>query len=354
MRLLAADVRGANAVGSLVGMNAGLVTGSHATGQVSGASAVGGLVGANPGDIGGSYAAVQVAGDASAGGLVGVNGGRVAAAYATGRVSGSGQVGGLVGTNRGVLTAGYATGRVTGDVELGGLVGYTEAPGAVTAGYWDTDTSGLAAAPSDGAADTGGLEQTTSALQEPTGYEGLYADWNVDVDGDDVADDVWHFGTATQYPVLSPDADDDGRSTWQEMGRQLRAGPTLTAAVATSPGQVALTWTAVDASAWTPPPAVTYTVYREAGAGVETVAEGVRGVQYADRRVEPGAAYAYQVAAVVDGGEAARSALVTAAVPCAYTVTPLHRDVLWPARTAEVRVSTGPTAPGRRRASPRS
>ena len=49
----------------------------------------------------------------------------------------------------------------------------------------------------------------------------------------------------------------------------------------------------------------------------------------------------YQVAAVVDGGEAARSARVTAEVPCAFTftVTPLHRDVcgrpaptggLWP------------------------
>ena len=48
----------------------------------------------------------------------------------------------------------------------------------------------------------------------------------------------------------------------------------------------------------------------------------------------------YQVAAVVDGGEAARSARVTAEVPCAFTVTPLHRDVLWTAGAEQVAVTT--------------
>ena len=50
-------------------------------------------------------------------------------------------------------------------------------------------------------------------------------------------------------------------------------------------------------------------------------------------------AYEYQV----DRGEGARSSLVPAQVPCAYTVTPSHRDVLWPAGTGEVRVTTSST-----------
>ena len=81
---------------------------------------------------------------------------------------------------------------------------------------------------------------------------------------------------------------------------------------------------------------------RETGATVETVAAGVRGARYVDTDVQPGSAYTYQVAAVVDGGEAARSARVTAAVPCAYAVTPPHRDVLWAAGGGQVAVTTGP------------
>ena len=50
----------------------------------------------------------------------------------------------------------------------------------------------------------------------------------------------------------------------------------------------------------------------------------------------------YQVAAVVDGGEAARSARVTAEVPCAFQVTPLRRDVLWTAGAEQVAVTTAP------------
>ena len=340
--VVAVDVAGANAVGALVGLNGGLVTGGYATGRVSGSAAVGGLVGANPGVIGGSYATAQVSGETWVGGLVGFNDGRVAAGYATGRVSGTGLVGGLLGFNRGALTAGYATGRVSGDAETGGVVGTTGPPGAVTAGYWDRDTSGRPAATAGRPVGTAGEGRPTSALQSPTDYAGLYASWNVDVDGDGTADAPWHFGTEAQYPALSLDVDGDGRSTWQEVGRQLRAGPAVTAAPSVDPAQVSLTWTAVAAGAWTPPPEVTYTVYRDAAAAAETVATGVRGAGSADRGVEPGRAYTYQVAAVVDGGEAVRSALVEVDVPCAFTVTPLHRDVLWTAGTGQVTVTTGP------------
>ena len=240
------------------------------------------------------------------------------------------------GTTGGALAAGYATGRVSGDAETGGLTGATEPPGTVTAGYWDMDTSGRAAGPA-------GLGQSTTALQGPTGYAGLYAAWNMDVDGDGVADAPWHFGTEAQYPALSLDVDGDGRATWQEAGRQLRAGPVVTAAPRAGSAEVTLTWTPVDATGWTPSPAVTYTVHRAAAAGVETVAQGVRGTRHVDRSAQPGSTYTYQVAAVVDGGEAARSSLVAVEVPCAFTVTPLHRDVLWTAATYEVTVATGST-----------
>ena len=76
---------------------------------------------------------------------------------------------------------------------------------------------------------------------------------------------------------------------------------------------------------------------------MELVAAGVRGEGYTDGEVEPGGAYTYQVAAVVAGGEVVRSGPVAVAVPCAYTVTPLHGDVLWPAGTGTVSVTMGST-----------
>ncbi len=36
----------------------------------------------------------------------------------------------------------------------------------------------------------------------PTGYTGIYSDWNVDVDGDGSLDDPWDFGKFHQYPII--------------------------------------------------------------------------------------------------------------------------------------------------------
>ena len=46
--------------------------------------------------------------------------------------------------------------------------------------------------------------KTTSELQSVTGYTAgsVYADWNVNVDGQTGADDPWDFGRAMQYPML--------------------------------------------------------------------------------------------------------------------------------------------------------
>ena len=225
----------------------------------------------------------------------------VTASYATGPVSGHGPVGGLVGNNVSfsTITASYATGPVSSDSHLGGLVGVSVGSGGTAASYWDTSTSGRT---------TGADGRTTAQLQAPSDYGGIHAGWNVDLDHDGVADDPWHFGTAGQYPALSADLDGDGDATWEEFGHQLRSGPTLTATGTAGGNEVALSWTAVDAGHWSPPPEVTYTVTRDDGATVTVIADAVAGPSATDTGVVPGGAYAYQVSAVVDGGAAAHSA----------------------------------------------
>ena len=298
-------------VGGLVGVNSGAISGSYATGRVSGYGQVGGLIGCHirRGSVVASYATGIVSGRGDVGGLIGstecsAGSPVVTASYATGRVSGRSNVGGLIGLHCGSLAAGYATGPVWGGSHVGGLIGSTECSAGsavVTASYWDTVTSGL----SSSAAGTG---QTTSALQAPTDYSGaIYADWNVDLDGNGTNDDPWDFGTGSQYPALKMNFDGQGATTWQEFGRQLRAGPTLTAEAGAT--GVTLIWT-VDTSHWSPAPAVTYTLYRDGRTGVKILAENLSGLGYTDTDVTVGETYTYGVAAVITGGEATRSAVV--------------------------------------------
>ena len=250
--LVEVDVSGRSFVGGLVGKNeGGRVTASHTTGRVSGYSVVGGLVGWNareirehesgqPNHVSGtgvvtaSYSTAQVSADFRVGGLVGLNWDRIAASYATGSVTAQitqapwleSSAGGLVGMGwYGSVAASYATGGVSGPGRnVGGLTGNGPDDNEVTASYWDTESSGV----SSGGAGSG---RTTSALQEPMGYTGLYASWAVDVDGDGEADRPWDFGTSTDYPVLSLDVNGDGVATWREVGGQ---GRTETAAPASS------------------------------------------------------------------------------------------------------------------------
>ena len=225
--------------GGLAGANSGTITDSYATGNVfgKGFADLGGLVGENAieGKILTSYATGGVSGQGdSFGGLAGANSGVIAASYAMGSVSGRGyaDVGGLVGNNRntGVITAAYAHGSVSGSADnYGGLLGSNQGivtfcfstgvvlksggglierngnNGTVANCYWDTETSGQANS-------DGGIGKTTQELQSPTGYTGIYAAWNVDLDGDGTMDDPWGFGTPTQYPTLkgrghAPDPD---------------------------------------------------------------------------------------------------------------------------------------------------
>ena len=300
------DAGSTGMTGALMALNSGEIRGSYATGRISGKDNVGGLVGLNQfnGEVRGSYATGRASGEGDVGGLVGDNRGIVAAGYATGRVSGVSRVGGLVGANRsdGEIQASYATGPVSAAVDAGGLVGDNQA--VVTASYWDTSTSGQT---------TGSEGRTTDQLKSPTGYSGIYGGWNLDLDGDGTNDSPWHFGTGSQYPVLSADLDGAGGASWQEFGRQLREGPSLSSTAETT--GVALTWTAVVTSHWTPAPGVTYTLYREEGATIEALVENSSGLTYTDSDVIEGETYIYQVAAEVAGGEAARSARLPVTVP---------------------------------------
>ena len=298
--VIGADVTGSSTVGSLAGFHAGTITASYATGSAAGNTStgqdVGGLVGSTTGTVTTSYATVGVSGQTHVGGLAGSNSGTITASYATGRVSGSDEVGGLVGANSGTITASYATGRVSGSTNVNGLAGSNT--DTITASYWDTSTSGQT---------TGSGGQTTSQLQSPTGYSGIYQNWNVDLDGDTTGDTPWHFGTGSQYPALSVDVDGSGTASWQEFGYQLREGPTLTAA--SDPSGAALSWTEVATDHWDPAPEVTYTLYREEGATVAALLTGSSELQHTDTDVMVGDARNYQVAAVVDGGEPSRSTL---------------------------------------------
>ena len=207
--------------GSLVGSNAGTVTASYATGTVSvnvggvtnANSIAGGLTGHNTstGAAQASFANVTVSArhsSASAiiGGLTGQNDGNLRASYATGAVSVTGstrftKAGGLAGNNGGTITASYARGRVTAagsGAAAGGLVGGNLRNGRVVASYWDTTASGQTGS-------AGGTGQSSSALQTTSGYNysGIYAGWNLNLDGVAGGDSPWYFGGSNQYPILA-------------------------------------------------------------------------------------------------------------------------------------------------------
>ena len=180
--ILGAFVSGAENTGILAGVNLGTIAASYTTGAIRGTKTVGGLVGVNlstasgqPGDVIACYS--------------------TATAHAAPASGSDGRVGGLIGSARDTahanVTASYSTGAVTSTVSgnVGGLIGHTQAA-TVSNSYFGA-TSGI----------TSGAQSTT-ALQTPTGYAGIYSAWNVNVDGASGNDDPWHFGTASEYPVL--------------------------------------------------------------------------------------------------------------------------------------------------------
>jgi len=145
------DVNGGGRVGGLVGFNqaGSIVENSNATGNVNGHSAVGGLIGKSGGWVTSSYSTTEVKGYEYIGGLVGrSNSDSVINSYATGNVTGEKDVGGLIGWNkrepnaeeRGV-TDSYSTGKVDGTKNVGGLIG-RRTSGSVTNSYATGDVTG--------------------------------------------------------------------------------------------------------------------------------------------------------------------------------------------------------------------
>ena len=200
------------------------------------ASWAGALVGYSRGRV----AAVWTSGAMQAGGAVGglagyVNGGTVVASYSTAAVECTGsstQVGGgLVGENLGTMAASYSTGAVTGACPNKLGLADAGAGGTFTASYWDTTRSGIEddsdANPPEG--------RTATQLRNPTGYSGIYADWDdQDVDGDnavgvaaDADDDAWDFGGAWDWPVLKF----GGLDTARQRALQPNLAPTFTGTV---------------------------------------------------------------------------------------------------------------------------
>ncbi|MEA1671883.1 MBG domain-containing protein [Nitrospirillum sp. BR 11163] len=151
-------------IGGLVGyQRSGALTNVYALGDVyaPSMSRVGGLVGTD-GAVGfgqgaavsNAYATGAVTGNDAVGGLIGIaEGGSIATSYATGNVAGVTSVGGLVGINANPITTSWASGGVTlssgSASSIGGLVGTngdSVSAGSITSSYWDTYSTGRAAA----------------------------------------------------------------------------------------------------------------------------------------------------------------------------------------------------------------
>ena len=187
-----ANVTGSINSGILGGTNAGAIVACYTTGKSQGSGAVGGLVGST-------------------------NGGSVNSAYSTAYVTANSSVGGLVGYFwSGSITNSYSTGRVTSaGSNVGGLIGGALGGATVTASYWDTSTSGQTTS----AGGSGVVGKTTRQLQTPTGYTGIYANWNTNLDGVTGKDDPWAFGNKMQYPMLDYDDMSTDPQGGQAMGR---------------------------------------------------------------------------------------------------------------------------------------
>ena len=160
--------------------------------------------------------------DAGTGGLVGrnINGGTITASYATVAVNGGqygfyARVGGLVGINYngptwsvGTINYSYAAGSVSGRTSAGtaATMGCLSGHGPTGSAQHGNDAGSYylpVGCPSNGA----GAAKTSLELRAEAGYDGIYADWNRDLDGDATTgdnqgrDDPWDFRLG-HFPVL--------------------------------------------------------------------------------------------------------------------------------------------------------
>jgi filamentous hemagglutinin family protein len=149
------DVDGAlNLVGGFVGFNNGIISDSHAVGNVtagknySGYSDAGGFVGQNAGgSITGSYADGSVSGTGTrVGGFVGYHyHGTIETSHATGGVAATSRAGGFVGVNESLIEESYATGTLNATAgTVGGFAGSNTSAGVIDNSYATGEVHGAA------------------------------------------------------------------------------------------------------------------------------------------------------------------------------------------------------------------
>ena len=151
----------------------------------------------------------SVASGVNVGGLVGELRGTLRAGYATASVNLTNignltrSTGGLVGwCVNCTIIASYAAGPVASTVTAlytGGLLGNLTS-GAITNSFCDAQAAGQANCINVTAPPRPGYN--TAAMQAPTGYTGIYLNWNLDTDGDGLPNYPWNFGTSADYPTL--------------------------------------------------------------------------------------------------------------------------------------------------------
>ena len=206
--------------------NLGLVNAYVSPGASTSARYVGGVAGyvnsnsttisgvtTNRGEIHTSYVTGIVRGSGNVGGLAGQLNGYIRASYSHAAVSGNNSVGGLAGRiSTGIIYNSYATGPVSGTEDVGALAGISNRPSTAPYriithhSYWNLETGcSYIHRLVDGAENTitYGASKTTAQLTAPTGYTGIYANWDdIDVNGDGSNDAPWTF-TAGRFPVLN-------------------------------------------------------------------------------------------------------------------------------------------------------
>ena len=211
------NVTGGSSSGTLAGHieNKSTVELCYSTGSVEGTHNVGGLVGhlQNSSSIRTSYSMSNATGNGRVGGLAGHtdSASTITICYSTGSVEGTHNVGGLVGhlQNGSSIRTSYSIGNATGTSRIGGLVGANDGANVI-ASYFDSDASNR---PS-----TDPYAKTTSELQSPTTYSGIYETWNVRrtwADGGE-AQFVWELCSSSDYPKLNVDFDGNGTPSAEE------------------------------------------------------------------------------------------------------------------------------------------
>ncbi len=202
------SVSGQEEVGGLIGSaREGTIVNCHARCAVVGErAAIGGLVGTSGATMTNCYATGNVSGEFYLGGLLGGNSGPVTNCYAMGNVSGIlGELGGLVGNNAGeqaTITNCYSTGRVSASLSqyaIGALVGRNLWDGAITACFWDVETSGRSSMCGEQELGGSGCDcpcgKTTAEMQTESTFTSAGWDFNTP---------VWTFSCAGPgYPRLA-------------------------------------------------------------------------------------------------------------------------------------------------------